>query len=514
MTSLMRKICSLSGLPAVLAGLVGVCFFLITPFVPRLGDDAIFTTQFNDLDFLGIIDTLVDHWSERNGRMADALISPLFLYGHFPRPILMLANGMAVGGMLFLIPLCAGLSPRRPLARLTIFTLAIFTLGWTYLGMELTCFINYVWPSALALALLYVTLIRKKNIPGWLYLILIPLAICAGAMHEALGTALIAGTAALFVCSPKSRRMPPLRIAMLIAMSLGAIIPLSGIHIGAPRPDDALIPAFSTPQLLLSSCYYPIILTVVSLAVALIRPVRMLALIRSSWIFFATAALTAIPITIFAGYPGRPGWFGQIFALISLAMMCPWPDAFNKKTKGIRTVYNVGSIILFSFCAIYIILIAVWQIRLGCEFRKVISSIPESDGIVYLDFTRDAEVPLILRYKVRGVPDHDSRSLYLGTLAKGYNGCLPLVILPEAYRDRKWAAAEEVRDGVYISLPQPAPQRMRRRETAGAPIFIADFGGITYVEEPFPLPSDRPGPSNGPVRIMYAPLDIEPTALQ
>ena len=407
-------------LPAWGVAFVFVAYLVISRYIPRVGDDVWYSHGATDL--AGFLKQVNDIWLHGNGRTAISILCYGFLNLSFPRIILFAANAAFIAGLFVCVVKAVGIPRSHPAARLAIMLLVEFTLCWRYLWMEYACFINYVWPSVLALIILGILFRDQKRgrSSAW-YWLLVPLALFTGTLHEALAICSIAGIPAYLNCT--WRKYPPHRqLPVYAALMIGSLYPLTSP--GRFSDPVAVFGDYSVPSLFLAYGYYIPILILAVTILAFRSPAKMKVLLASPFSFYLVSSIVSIPVIILAGYPGRPAWFGQLFALIALLQLFrsynsqfPIPNSQLKKHSQL-----ILSLLLFAIFAFHIGAIVRWQLTLSRECRQLFTSLEHNRaGVAYFDYTEDDRVPWFVRYYVRGVPDHDEYVNYLPAMAYGYS---------------------------------------------------------------------------------------------
>lgn len=487
-------------LPYLVIILIAMAYTVSSGMIPRYGDDAYYTTAISSLsDFPTYAQ---NHWNHHNGRLAD-ISSTIYLNEMFSPWLRVIINGVLNALLMFAAIRAARIPSTNPLGRLVMILLITFTTGIQFLWMEYVCFMNYTWAAALVLGALCVAIQGDSRKGGWWRWCLLPVFVIIGGWHEASAIILVTGIPAYFIVSKEARHLAPARKALLIALLLGTIIPLAAPFV---RGDSPALYHYDHWRVLLTSGFYPILLIITSIILYIFRREMFMKLFRSSWIIYLVGSVMSLAVLWAANYPGRPGWFGQVFGLVGLARIA---------TISIRIprgyVYNIATWILAIGLAAQYICMAWWQYKLGSESRSMVTAFQTTgDPIVYMDYTEDEDVPLNVRYMVRGIPDPDDIVPYLTSLYYGYNGFIPVVVLPEAAKDLDMSHLKKpARFGRYIISPVRIEGGKDNPNTK-LPCYIVEIEGVDYIETSYPIHSDRPGMPNGPVAFLYSPVHIDP----
>lgn len=492
-------------IPAALIIFIGAIYCFLTFNIPLLGDDLGFFSSYaeeNDCWF-ALPRFMYRQWLWNNGRFAD-MLSPLWL-NILPLWLTAVITGFTTSALYYLtIRLASSGEKLNAIYKLLIIFIISFTFRWDAIWMEFMTIFGYIYSSAFALAMLWVLMSGRRSrsqlrshsplrsqLLAWLS---IPFCFIAAAMHEALGFPLAAGLIIYFITSKSWKELGIARKLMAVALILGGIFPLTS------APSWNRVGTMLQPEpiweMLVTSAGWLCILIVAVIVIAIRNPRRLLSLLRSPWIIFASASILSCGFMLVSGFGGRTGWFCQLFALIALFQILPQP-----KRSGIVTAiigWLMAFAIVFHFCAV-----AVWQYRLAEESREVIAEYKDSpDGIVYFDYINESDLPWYLLRKTHGVPDDDD-SYYRYRMGLHYGHGAPLIILPTAARKLQWESlTDSIRcDRFIISLDSLGntypdaiveifPRRMLR------------IGDEEYIQIPFS--------GSGNTYYLYSPVDRDP----
>lgn len=485
-------------LPAGLIVFIGVVYFLLSFDIVFLGDDLGFYHSFeaqNDC-WYALPRSMYRHWQWNNGRMADMLtpvglnLLPMWANG--------LLNGLMTAGMFFFTVRLA--SGRRGLSapwKVGLIFVMVFTLRWDALWMEFITQYNYVFSTAIALAMLAALLGGNRDEGGAWRVLSIPVCFVAGAMHEALGFPIAVGLLVYyFLCGGRRVNWSKARLAMGAAMVAGGIFPLTSPPAWG-RIGSMLQPEPWWEMMVFSAGW----LCVLVLAVAfrfIFSPGEMRRKLRSPWVIFASASLVSCAFMLTSQYGGRTGWFCQIFALIALwQLLGARPD--TRRSNSVWTA--IFSWTAAVFVVAHLTAVVIWQHRLAKETRSVIALYEKSpDQPVFFDYTPDEDIPFYVMRKTHGVPDDDD-SYYRYRVALHHGDGRDLVILPEAARA---LLADSLTDSVRVDdrfVVSPYSLRPAYGDTIFSifPRTMTRIGGKEYIEKPFVYGSRR--------LFLYAPVD-------
>lgn len=467
----------------VALAVIAATYCLVSFHIPFTGDDLVFSASFNEQvhspgDFV-YYQKVHYYWS--NARLADMLnFIPLNL---MPLWLNALLNGVMTAAFFGLALLFAtGLKRGNAMNRLIFTVLLAAALPWNALWMEFVCQYNYVWASAIAMAaVLAIVNAARLRLPAMLALA--PFCLGAGAMHEACGASLFAGLCVYTLINRKNIGVK--HLVLLLAFGVGVWFVLSSPPIWH-RAEGASLPVQdSWGEVVLYSGYWVVILAVMLGYTAVFKRKEFMKFLHGDGAVFAVAAAAAFVFLLAARYVGRPGWYCQLFALVALGRMVlykPFDLLNGRNYKIVATV--LCALIVFHFAAV-----ALWQRKVGQETRSVLARYEESaDGVVFFDYTDDADAPAITLGKTHGVPDADDVH-YLGSVARFIGGGKPLVILPAALADLDFghfSGTLELGDSRGILAADPLGESEDRRFYEGTlPRKILEIGGVEHIETEF-----------------------------
>lgn len=185
-------------------------------------------------------------------------------------------------------------------------------------------------------------------------------------------------------------------------------------------------------HLLLVSSYFVLLLIVAVAVVWIFRRDIVKRLAATPWSIFALMAVLSLPIVVVGGIVGRSGFFGQVPAIIALALLL---KELAPGVKMPRTAAVVITVALTVGLVVHYVEFTRWQLQMSREVKTAISDYLNSPtGAVYLDFTNEPDTPWYLLRKTRGVPDEDD--FYLSTSLTRWLGTpdRPFTVLPSALK--------------------------------------------------------------------------------
>lgn len=463
-------------LSGVLTAIIAVASFVCFLYMPGGGDDFLFLSVVSGPD--AVINGLLDyprwaavHWLTCNGRMGDRLLTPMLAA---PRWLMALACAMAVALMYWASVRCVRGAGR--FWHVVLIGVMSFALPWWDSMNLFCCQFNYIWPSAFVLSA-FLLVMRGRAMSGLPLVLSVLFCALAGNMHEAASGPLVAGVAVMIV----TRRLRPDRTQwiLLAAFAFGALL-----CIGAPSiwmrfnesgtPDDPCFPLLLKSDVI-AAFLWVLIAVFMTFAAGRRAVVR---LFSSPFGALAVASLFSMAISLVSGIVGRSGWFAELYAMIVLT---GWASMYMK--PRLRAV----QFIIAGLVAAQIIGVAVWQVRLGREYRDFENRYRSSaDGIVFGDYTKDNEIPLWTLGRLRGVPDADDMYL-LHCLAECKHpfGSWPVIVPAEVSELLPLAAdTVETSGGDILLKTLPAGGRQLHGFADDPDVSVVDYDGREMVVQP------------------------------
>lgn len=390
-------------------------------FTPYSGDDlsymGVFSGESAQLPWWGLPRFAASHWLHANGRLAN-FVMPVCAF--LPKWVVAPLFAAAVVWLLSIADRLANPS-RNPWLTPIVWLTLIVALPWWDSMCLFDCQLNYVWTSAMTLTSF--RLITTSQPVRWKYG---AAALCflAGCMHESASLPLLCGLSAWMLASRRHSESAPLLYAfaagtLLVTLSPGILLRAGGERIA----DDPL------PMLILKSDLLPLLLWSGIAMGTLTRKGRrkITAFMHTPDGALAIAALLSAAIGLWSGIVGRSGWFAQLFALVVLSrMLLP-----RLKAPLLRPVAVFSAAVVM----VYFSMLAALQVKLGKEHDRMVQLYSQSaDGVVFMDYTRDSDLPYWVLGRTRGVPDPDDVHL-LQCLAQYYHPEAPQpVVVPEETR--------------------------------------------------------------------------------
>lgn len=402
--------------PIIMIGLIGYLLMSAYMYDEYNGDDLMYLSGFHGLNGTewGYYDAVRDffprwtarHWVYVNGRSANVAL----VFNTLWMPHTVNAIFAALAHVAFFALAAMTAFPRRRgsvTGRMLVIGCLAFAMPWWDSFTTYAVVYNYVWASAMVLLIAYFFAIRPKllrALPQWVWWLLLPVAVIAGAAHEAASVPLAIAAVIWLWYTRRLHSLGRRRAVLGICFCAGALICLAapGIwsRLGSGRVADD--PVWMI--LLKSDFMVGIMLAVIGLA-ALSRSgrSRLASAARTPWLIFTLAACGSAVFSGVSGIVGRSGWFASLYALISLFMLA--------RQSGWKISRPAGAIVAAAIsCALYFhyVEVARWQVRFWQDVDRVRALYAESeDGTVYYDATYEDRAPWWLLGRLRGVPDAD-----------------------------------------------------------------------------------------------------------
>ncbi len=389
-------------LPAAVVVLIGVCYVLISSTVSLQGDDldiAMSSSWVSGRHFWLFPRYCARFWLFVNGRLQNVLAP--FFFQYVPPAALWVCNGVFTALLFWMAVRCAEL--RSVAGRMLMIALLAFTLPWWDVFLLFDVAIGYCWGSAIALMFLYAFL-NVRHLPSgrWMRAALMLLSLLAGGMHESLFFSLACGLCAYLIINREWTGLGRDRRWMLAAFCLGGLYAVSSPGIWGRLAGERIVDG-PWWQLLLVSSFYCLVLLGLVIFLAIAAPARLKALCRGPWVAYAVAALASLPVVAVGGIVGRPGVYGQVFALVAIALWARKAVPFPAGRPG-----AVVALVLTAALAFHYGEFLRYQWQVGAEQKRALELYADSpDGTVYMDYTSDLDIPWWVLRKTRGVPDED-----------------------------------------------------------------------------------------------------------
>ena len=473
-----NKFVSLS--PYILIVFIGIAYFIMGFYMPALGDDLGFYYSFENQNdcWYALPRSMYRHWIWNNARMAD-MITPIGLY-IMPLWLRALTYGIFTSAFFYIIAKFSIKDVRQKcFYSIIIIALIAFTFRWDAIWMEYCATYNYIWSTVFTLLALMLILKHNPTSNSWYWWLSITFCFIATAMHEAAGLPMAVGMVVWLCISGFFNKQNVVGKLMILAFICGGIFtitsPASYSRVGCMLQPEPVI------DMLLFSTGYALLL-IISIAALLIRNRSLLkSLAQSEWIIFVIAAICSICFMLLSQYGGRTGWFAQVFSLIALFQI------ISRLDLAISPKFKLPIGVILSICIIfhYSALVS-WQIKVGTETKRAIELYKNSsDGIIFMDYLNEPQLPWYLLNKTHGVPDDDD-TYYRYRISKHYGNGRQLVILPEASRELDWKFFSGIkRFGERLISDQVLPDSYDDRIFDIFPRTMTKIDGKEYIETPF-----------------------------
>lgn len=418
-------------LPALLVTIIGVCYAVITSSLNYLGDDLSYymrTEPYAGSDFYLFPRHIAATWLGANGRLQNVIAPALFHY--VPGVVLCVLNGLMTALYFWLtLKWCR---PASVAVQVAIIALLAFAMPWWDMFLLFVVNIGYTWGMALTLLFLWIFFHPSETERTWAAkAALAGLGILTGGMHEGSSVPLCASLAIFLLYTRGYRRIGGDRKLLLAGLVAGTLYCILSPGIWMRAAGEKMIDG---PWWWLIGCSSYFVLALVAAVVVCLfwRREALARLVRGPWAVFVMMALMSLPIVVFGGIVGRPGFFGQTAALIALVMLLK--EVFPRMHPG-RFSGMVAAFVLSVAVVFHYVEFVRYQLRLNDEVRQAVAQyLVSDDGAVYMDYTSEPDMPFYLLRKTRGVPDEDD--IYLCTNLTRYRGSesRPFTVLPEALR--------------------------------------------------------------------------------
>lgn len=474
-----RLITALRSAPAkCLVGAIALVSYFIFLDTPYTGDDLAYNGVFGGVSpkydsWIDYPRWMASHWLTTNGRMANYLMP---LLGSLPKWLVALFCSFM---LLLMYRLSVTLSAcKNGFIAIALVSCIYFVLPWWDSMAIFDCQLNYVWASAMCLLAVWIIFTIQSD-SFWFTAVSALICVAAGMMHEAASMPLCVG----FLVYMLSARWKPRRIqwVVLAAFAFGTACVLfsPGIILRAgsgTAPDDPLWLLLIKSDLVAAALW----LFIVILALSGRGRKELAWLFTSRLCIFVVAALVSMAVSLASGVVGRSGWFAELFAMIAV---------FGWLGRHWHPQALWASTLVSLVTVAQIVFVALWQHRLSDEFSEFETKYVESsDGVVFMDYTRDDELPWWTLGRLRGVLDPDDGWL-LECHAAYYRAdeAWP-VVLPLETLNHLPLSVIETRlsngDLLVSRLPEDAVEISSPRE--GIPIMICEINGIQWVAQSLP----------------------------
>lgn len=494
----MKNIFSIEKLFGITIVFIGLCYLLYQFSFMPLGDDLTFIRRYVELEeekgLLAYPIFFYRHWLWSNARLADK-INPLF-FVILPKWVMYVANSVMLVSLFWLTAKLSRLKSDNFLSKMFLLALMVFTLPWWDSLMLNVCWLNYVWSATLGLCVIYLFGICKESTATnrWLLTLMSLFSIFAIGMHEASGIPVFAGLL-IYTMLHGWKNLTIKQKILLMSIAIGAVyVASSPASWNRASSVTEMTNKRGVIEILLTSDFYLLVLGVVIIAMSLRRRGRQILcdLIHSEWIIFVIAAIVSTGLSIMSGIIGRTGFFSQIYSLIAIFYCIA-----RCKCDAGSVVKYVVSIILSAIIALHYTFVVYYQKIAGNELNAMLEQYDKSeDGLVYMDYLREQQIPIWVLSKIKGVPDADdvwilhTISLYYSDLKK------PLIILPEQLKSMDVGEINGVQKFGFDYVTSEKPNTILFETYEKIPlqhfygeidssVINCDNGGTEYIVTPF-----------------------------
>lgn len=458
---------------------IGVAYMIMGLYMPFLGDDLGFYYSYQSQDdcFYALPRSMYRHWMWNNARFAD-FITPIGVY-IMPASIRVFTYGLFVALFYYLILEHSIKSINQWFWAIIIIALVAFTFRWDAIWMEYCSTYNYVWSSVFVLIAVALIFWKGGESKAWYWWAAVPFCFIASAMHEAAGAPMAAGMIISLFVRKDFGKQNAVGKCMILAFIFGGIFTLTS-PASYTRVGSMLQPESPIEMLLFSSGYVLLLIIAVVALSVFNRPILKL-LIKSEWLVFVVAAICSTGFMLLGQYGGRTGWFAQTFALIALFQIVS-----RLKIKIPLKVEMPISLLLAACVIFHYSAVAYWQIKVGTEANKAIEMLKESsNGIIFMDYHNEPDLPWYLLSKTHGVPDADD-SYYIYRVGLHHGNGNKLIILPLAAKHLDWENYSGISYyGDIILSDRMLPDRYEDVIVDIFPRVMTKIGGREYIEQSF-----------------------------
>ena len=414
------------------------------------------------------------HWMNLNGRAINFVCE---LFSLVPRWVFALFSGLMTAWMLVMVIKMMGFRSVSILGPVSVMAFCLICLPWWNGMSSYAYFMNYVWVTPFVFW--YIRFLRPEVHLTWLgVILLVPVGIVAGTLHEAMTMPLLCGFIAWFIMNDAWRTINLKLGIMLGSFALGVLFvfcaPGAWYRLGHPYAD--------VPPLLLNLVVSePLAIAVVIYicGAAMLRSGRreIMRLARTPMAVFVVAMVASMCFSAVGGIIGRGGWYAEIFALI---VICRWLNEkraiLNHNLAGVLTA--LLSVLMVSYMAV----VAYWQVRFYGEVKEMTALYKASpDGVIFMDYTHDNVCP---PGRALGV-DEPIRFSNKLVFAEYYSRDRHYpIILPEAARDLDFKTLKDARFPGHGIIVSELPKVVRRFKPYDN-INIVSYEGKRWVAETF-----------------------------
>lgn len=472
-----NKFISLS--PYILIVFIGTAYFIMGFHMPALGDDLGFYYSFESQNdcWYALPRSMYRHWIWNNARMAD-MITPIGLY-IMPLWLRALTYGTLTSAFFYIIKKFSIKDTQNYFYSIIIIALIAFTFRWDAIWMEYCATYNYIGSSVFILFALMLILKHNPESDSCYWWLSIPFCFIATAMHEAAGLPMAVGMIVWLCISGFFNKQKVVGKLMILAFICGGIFtitaPASYSRVGSMLQPEPVI------DMLLFSAGYVVLLIIAIAALFIWNRPLLKSLAQSEWLIFVIAAICSTCFMLLSQYGGRTGWFAQVFALIALFQIISRLDlAISPKFK-LYAGFILNICIIFHYSAL-----VSWQIKVGTEAERAIELYKNSsDGIIFMDYINEPQLPWYLLNKTHGVPDDDD-TYYRYRISKHYGNGKKLIILPSTTERIDWENFSGLHYfGDKIISDEPLPGHYMDKIVDIFPRIMTKISNKEYIEQGF-----------------------------
>jgi len=443
----MKLLKSRTALFALIAALCG----LLALFTPPVLDDL--TYMGDSVDYsLGLrklaagMDELYGHFMWDVGRLSNVL-AVLFLC-LFPRWVFAVFQACAV--FVLLEYGCRFMRLReKSLWSLVYAVLVVFGLPWHDSIVVLDFSLNYVWPSAMIVALFYLMFVRSCSAG----VATVMLALAAGWMHESFSVPVCCGFAAAALYDRRVFTRPRLILACAFCVGAALNFAFPGIWVRAAGHTMDIRANFTPVSILFSSMGF-----VAAVAAPLAWRVAAGRLPRTQVVMMMVATLVSLGIFFCVGIK-RAAWIPQFYGTVCTVM------ALGVFRVRVGRGFAVAASALCAAAMLVSLSVSIfWTCRFNREYDSVVRRVRDSGcDYIYADpLVMPPSAELLTFGRVKS--DHFRELLNLELFGRYYCRGNVFRLLPSCLRDFSEAEAQELSPGsgiyvfrgVVVATPQVA----------------------------------------------------------
>lgn len=407
--------------------IVTILYIVIFALTPMIFDDYTYTLGTASITSTlekasAIWEICKSHWHHDTGRLCN-LLSPIFL-GLLPKLVFSVISGIFIW-MSVRLMCCLADVRRGSTGSWIIVLLVTFTLPWFDYMFSVIFAINYVWPSALTLLIVYWLLnwdtIKRELSAGQLTGMCIT-ALLSGWMHEGFSIPVIAGMLTLWVVQ---KHCPDKREIILFAFYLVGtlLIIISPALWTRTANSESLFSRMSLMEQILHGVGFNIMFFIFFTFLIICSLKRRFRDILNenkklkSLTIFVTASSLVASIIFYLFYTGpRMGWYATQFCSIGIVALGHNLFPPMKRTSGYIVDSLIATLIITNLTTAVI-----EQKNLYDENKEIVNLFLQSpNGEVYYD----------------NIPTHVSMS-FLKSSMRNFNEYMPMALFSEYWRENE-----------------------------------------------------------------------------